>query len=235
MTTTLKRLLRAPVATAKRIASGLPQIWQQELKRLHYRGQIRRGTFETAEPEFAQLDTLLSPGDWVIDIGANIGHYTKRFSELVGPTGRVIAIEPVPETFALLAANVSLFRHRNVSLFNIAASDRTSIVGIQVPRFETGLNNYYEAAITSGECDLKVMTSALDGLRVSHPVRLVKIDAEGHDPLVLQGLAELLVRDHPTIIIESGSQPAAEQLERLGYRREKLPGSPNTVWRHNAR
>jgi predicted methyltransferase len=113
----------------KKLASRLPSLWQQELKRLYYRCQIHRQTFETTEPEFLILDQLISAGDWVIDIGANVGHYTKRFSDLVGPQGRVIAVEPVPDTFALLAANVLLFQYRNVTLLNLAASDQTTVDG----------------------------------------------------------------------------------------------------------
>lgn len=47
----------------------------------------------------------MAPGDWALDIGANVGHYTKRMSDLAGPEGRVIAFEPVPDTFAVLCAN----------------------------------------------------------------------------------------------------------------------------------
>lgn len=88
----------------KRVAAGLPPLWQQELKRIHFRREIRRHTFASTEPEFRLLDSMISAGDWVMDIGANVGHYTKRLSDLVGPRGRVIAVEPVPDTFALLAA-----------------------------------------------------------------------------------------------------------------------------------
>src|SRR4030065_2139701 len=123
----------------KRIAASLPALWQNELKRLHFRRQIRRGTFITSEPEYAILPSLISEGDWAIDVGANVGHYTKRFSELVGVSGRVIAFEPVPETFALLAANLQEVSNFNVTLINAAASEDTDIVGMSVPTFDTGL------------------------------------------------------------------------------------------------
>ena len=215
----------------KRLASRLPSTWQQELKRLHYRRQIHRQTFETTEPEFLILDQLISAGDWVIDVGANVGHYTKRFSDLVGPQGRVIALEPVPDTFALLAANTSLFHYRNVTLLNLAASDQTTEVGIQIPDFETGLKNYYQATITTQESELQVMTVALDQLGLVHRIGLIKIDAEGHDPVVLQGVEHVLVRDHPTIIVETNSPVAVKKLTSLGYSSEKLPGSPNMLFR----
>jgi hypothetical protein len=64
----------------KKLASHLPASWQQEMKRLQYRGQIRLGTFSTSEPEFVFVEQLIAAGDWVIDIGANVGHCTKKFS-----------------------------------------------------------------------------------------------------------------------------------------------------------
>ena len=214
----------------KGLAAKLPSSWQQELKRLHYRRQINRQTFETTEPEFLILHELLSAGDWVIDIGANVGQYTKRCSDLVGPKGRVIAVEPVPHTFALLAANVSLFQYRNVTLLNLAASDQTTVVGIQIPDFDTGLKNYYQATITTQESELEVMSVALDSLEFTHRIKLIKLDAEGHDPVVLQGVERLLARDHPTLIVETTSPVAVEKLAGLGYGSERLPGSPNTLF-----
>ena len=86
---------------SKRLTSGLPQSWQHELKRLKCRREIQHRTFRSYEPAFLILDSLISAGDWVIDIGANGGHYTNRFCDLVGPQGRVIAVEPVAKTFAM--------------------------------------------------------------------------------------------------------------------------------------
>ncbi|MFP3999778.1 MAG: hypothetical protein ACLFUN_08035, partial [Desulfobacterales bacterium] len=58
----------------KNIASRLPNRWQTELKRLYFGRQINKGTFKSQEPEYEILDKFISPGDWVIDIGANVGH-----------------------------------------------------------------------------------------------------------------------------------------------------------------
>jgi len=48
---------------------------------------------------------LIAPGDVCLDIGANIGYYSVLFSNLVGPKGKVIAIEPDPDNFQLLIKN----------------------------------------------------------------------------------------------------------------------------------
>ena len=83
-------------------------------------------------------------------MGANVGHYTKQCSELVKADERVIAFEPVFETFSLLSPNVQLFRFANLTLFNAALSNRSDLVGIFTPDSETGLKNFYEARITEG-------------------------------------------------------------------------------------
>lgn len=216
----------------KRLASHLPTSWQQGLKRLHYARQIRRGSFGTSEPEFGILASMLNRGDWVIDVGANVGLYTKRFSDLVGPLGRVIALEPVSETGALLAANAALFQHANVTIVNLAASDATKVVGLRIPRFDSGLTNYYEAAVTTGAFDREVLAVALDSLGITHRVALIKVDAEGHDATVLHGALGLLERDRPALIVESISGILLERLAAMGYEKDPVPGSPNTVFRH---
>lgn len=216
----------------KRAAAHLPQRWQAELKRLHFARQIARDRFETHEAEFARLHELIAPGDWVIDVGANIGQYTKRMSDLVGPDGRVLAFEPVPDTFTLLAANVNQFRHANVTLFNAAVSARVEVLGMAMPRFDTGLTNYYMAhLVNAAEAELKVLTMPLDALPIERRVSLIKIDAEGHEAVVLQGMRALLERSRPAMIIETGSAELVATLEGMGYRVERAPKSSNVLCR----
>jgi FkbM family methyltransferase len=219
----------------KRLASKLPPVWQDDLKRLHFRRQIRKGQFDAGEPEYDLLPSLLSPGDWAIDVGANVGFYTTRFSTIVGPRGRVIAFEPVPETFALLAGNVRLLPSQNVTLINAAVSDQSAVVGMQIPAFDMGLSNFYEAQIVAQPADgmatVSVLSWPLDALALSGPVRLVKVDAEGHEEPVIRGMMQLLAAHRPTLIIEGDDPAIAALLQPLGYQADVLPGSPNTLFR----
>ena len=215
----------------KRFAAQLPVSWQHELRRLFFHQQIRRHRFMTDEKEYALLDSFLRPGDWALDIGANVGHYTMRMAELVGRSGRVIALEPVPDTFALLAANARLFAHANVSLLNVAASDRMAAVSIELPRFSDGLVNYYQARLTGDPAGLAVLALPVDALALPMTVRLAKIDVEGHELAVLQGMRRLLERDHPVLIVETGAQNTVDVLIGLGYATERLPGSSNLLCR----
>ena len=217
----------------KRMASKLPGDWQLAFRRRMYARQIRRNAFRTTEPEYDRLGEWIREGDWVLDIGANIGHYTKRFSELVGASGRVLAFEPVPDTFTLLTANARLFAHANVSLFNAAVSDRLDLCGMTVPNFDTGLRNYYEARLADAaesESAFSVLTIPIDRLDIKACVALVKIDAEDHEASVLAGMSRLLERHHPVLIVETGDEQVVERLARMGYVSERLPGSPNILF-----
>jgi FkbM family methyltransferase len=215
----------------KSIASRLPERWQSELKRRQCSREIRKGTFQTDEVEFDLLAQWVSPGDWVLDIGANIGHYTAKLSKLVGPAGRVMAFEPVPDTFELLAANMMRHRYRNVTLINMAVSDLTLEVGMNIPKFDSGLNNYYMANLTTGASNLKVLTVSVDALRIEHPVGFVKIDAEGHELSVLKGMIGILTRDKPVLVIEDNSPEIAEFVESFGYSsRKQEDASSNRIF-----
>ncbi|MCW5662476.1 MAG: FkbM family methyltransferase [Piscinibacter sp.] len=220
---------------AKRTAAHLPHDWQQALKRRHFQREIQRDAFRTNEPEWERCAQWLSPGDWAIDVGANIGHYTKRFSDLVGAAGRVLAFEPVPATFELLAANAAQFAHANVTLLNLAASDESRLLGISIPQFDTGLKNYYGAALTEQATGLQVMTCPIDALGLPGRVRVVKVDAEGHDAVVLRGARQLLARERPVVVIETAAPEVDDMMRELGYVREVIPGSSNVIFRPPAR
>lgn len=219
----------------KRLASKLPLRWQMELKRLHYGRMLRKGTFLPDEPEYDLLPHVLAPGDFVLDIGANIGHYTASFSRLVAAQGRVFAFEPVPRTFALLAATASQLPYSNVTLFNVAISDRFASGQMVIPLLETGLDNPYMAHLSGTPSDegLSVTCMPVDALRFPGPISLVKIDAEGHDRVVLLGMRETLSRDRPLVIVEDRTEDVANLMKDLGYRCYHLPKSPNNVFVHS--
>jgi FkbM family methyltransferase len=216
----------------RRMAASLPARWQRELKRLHYRRRIRQGTFVSDEPEFPLLAQLAVPGDWVVDVGANVGFYTKRLAELVAPDGRVLAFEPVPETFVLLANNLETCSISNVTLFNAALSEAAGVATISIPRFDdTGLKNFYQARLLrEGKGDLAVLTVSLDSLRIPKAIRLVKIDAEGHELSVLKGMRDTLRRDRPVLIVEMPNDEARAMLSSLGYVNTRIADSPNVVF-----
>lgn len=201
-----------------------------------YRRQIERDDFIAPEPEFHQLNEWLNPGDWVLDVGANIGHYTSRISNLIGPTGRVMAFEPVPHTFDVLSSNILSFKHRNVTLINTAATDSCQLLQFSIPQADTGLNDYFRAQVVDQAPidpnieSLSVMGISIDSLGLMEPIRLAKIDVEGHEISVLHGMRHLLERDHPLLIVEGEDKDVESLLVSLGYEFSQHQGSPNRVF-----
>lgn len=220
----------------KRVAGSLPFAWQQRMMRAWYRRQIETEQFHLADYEMAALRKLLRPGDWVLDIGANVGHYAVACSRLVGPQGRVVAFEPVPDTFALLCSNCMAIDDRNITLFNAAASDRTASRGMSIPMYATGLRRSTEAHFSGDEetHDVWVYSMAVDDLSWPSRVALVKIDTEGHEMTVLRGMTRILSRDRPHLIVEASTEALLPFLADFGYQLDPLSHGPNFVLTHQS-
>jgi FkbM family methyltransferase len=194
--------------------------------------QIRRKSFKSAEIEYSLLDKWIKPGDWVLDIGANVGHYSLRLSELVGKSGRVLVFEPVPSTVDLLASSISRAPYQNLSIFNVAVSNKTDLVGMVVPENfpESKNSNYYRAHISNNSNALNILSISIDSLNISHSIKLAKIDVEGHEIYVLQGMENLIKRDFPVLLVEGDSSEVNNYLASLGYVGNRMQGSVNQVF-----
>jgi FkbM family methyltransferase len=159
------------------------------------------------EPNLTQwLHQQLRPSDTFIDVGANVGYFTLLASQLVGPAGRVVALEPAPETFAALAANVTRNRASNVRLLQVAASD---CAGELVLEHGPASNSGMTATQLAREHDVRprvaaqTLASCLDADELSR-ARVIKIDVEGAEWEALMGLWPALpqLRRDCAIVVE---------------------------------
>ena len=213
----------------QRATSLLPDSFRRRLRRWRYSSQIRQGTFQTDEPEFGQLEQWIRPGDTVIDVGANVGHYTVRLARIVGPEGRVIAFEPVPHTFAMLVENVESAALGQVSFVNAAATSEPARLRFDVPQWEHGGLNYYQSRVSaSGETE--VVGLPVDAVLPPGRVSFVKVDVEGHELACLKGCRRLIERDRPMLMVEGDETAVREYLAGFGYSGRRLDGSPNTLY-----
>jgi FkbM family methyltransferase len=86
---------------------------------------------EYSESEVAMMRRFLRAGDTVLDVGANIGDLTLPLAEIVGPTGRVYALESNPDAYHVLCANLALNGIRQVRAINafVATSSQVDTAG----------------------------------------------------------------------------------------------------------
>ena len=214
----------------KKVSQVLPARAQNWLRVKSYMWQIKRGRFAHDEPEFAVLGQWVQAGDVAMDIGANVGRYTVKLAELVGPEGHVFSIEPYLKTFRTLSRVVLCCPHRNVTLINGAASDTSGFLWLQVPRDAKGRENMYEAHVTKEANGLRVFSFPVDALGIPGKVTFCKVDVEGHELEVLRGMQNMLRVHRPTLVVEGSNSDVAAFLRSLGYQGANYSGSPNTIF-----
>ena len=194
----------------------LPKSTLRLVRSVHYQYQLKH--YPTAkEPDLQGCKALLQLGDTMLDIGANIGVYTHFCSRVVGPAGHIHSLEPIPETFSYLSGNVRATGLKNVTCYNLAASDRDQAhATMSMPDYTTGGANIYEAHL-SDEGDIPVKTARLDTLFPHLSPRLIKCDVEGHEIACINGARELIARSHPRWVVEVNKAETFDLLASLNY------------------
>lgn len=194
------------------VLSTMPDSALTTLKKAYYERILRRSD-GTEEPELVVLAGLVDPGDCVLDIGANIGVYTKRLSELTGCDGKVISMEPVPGTFEVLQSNVRALKLDNVRCMNVAASDHTGFVDMEVPNYDTGWQNIYRARVVNKSGGTIQAISLDEAFRDLDRLDFIKCDVEGHELSVLRGATGVIQKHRPKWLIEVGGAPDSDGTE----------------------
>lgn len=139
---------------------------------------------ETARAYWCQ-DYLPQAGDTVIDVGAGIGEEAVVFSEMVGPSGRVISIEAHPRTFACLRETVSRSGMGNVTPVHCAIAGEDGSVSI------TDSDQHLGNSVLEAEAGIAVQARTLDGLLAElgvERVDLLKMNIEGAEREAMAGM-----------------------------------------------
>lgn len=163
---------------------------------------LKTGAWEPTET--AVLRDLLQPGDTFVDVGACFGYYTLIASKRVGPEGRVIAFEPDPENFAVLHHNVEANGCRNVVLVQKALSNKPGTLELHVTPRNKGASSFFESKDTrDGGTVVEVEAVTLDDYLAASGDRpdLVKIDTEGAEGYILEGMRQTLHRLPKTRVV----------------------------------
>jgi FkbM family methyltransferase len=160
-------------------------------------------TYELPTTNFVRR--FLKEGDVVLDIGANIGYMSLFFAQCVGTSGKVYAFEPEQENYQALLANIALNSAQNIMPQRQAATDVEKMLKLYLAQDNFGahstvfndetLTDKYEE-IQGAPLDTFVQKNQLD------KIALVKIDVEGAEYEVLQGMKQILKQQRPILIVE---------------------------------
>ena len=161
----------------------------------------------------------LSTGDIFVDVGANIGYYSLMASRLVGNNGFVHAIEASPSIYTALCNNITLNQCSNIISHNMAASDEKGTIDIYKGRKENIGQTTVRIENSSKynfEKESSVSADTLDniiGLENLLNARIIKVDVEGAEWQVLQGIKGLFKKFSETteIIIEVSPESLLKQ------------------------
>jgi len=155
------------------------------------------------EPEHAfLLQRELGPGGVVLDLGANIGYYTVMMARLVGPSGRVYAVEPYPPNVELLNVNIRLNGMADIVETSALAIGEASGVGMLhvsersnwhsfVPAGSENSPEYRRSYLGAIEVPTRSLWDFVQGRR---PIDLIRLDLEGYEVEVFEGLVPHLPR-----------------------------------------
>jgi FkbM family methyltransferase len=166
-------------------------IWNES-----FRNQLQDDAHHNGE--LVLLESVLKSGMRVIDAGAHSGISTAAMAKMVGENGHVYAFEPVPEYFSLLRKNMHRNRIGNISMLNLALSDK----GGYVPFYKHGEGSGV-TAFEHAEKTMVYATTVSDFIKIHDTVLdFINLDCEGSEMNVLRGAKPLLIKMKPGIFCE---------------------------------
>ncbi|MGL4495215.1 MAG: FkbM family methyltransferase [Beijerinckiaceae bacterium] len=193
---------------------------------------LLNGYYEFEEELF--LYRWMKPGDWFVDVGANCGVLSLLAAKMVKPFGRIIAFEPNPRVRALLNKSIALnwFQDR-VRVTPHAVGNAFAAMKLFVPQSISGAaslvfdrgsqsNDLMDETIREGQ-NVDVQVVALDGfLPPALRFRLLKMDVEGFEPEVMEGMSQIIAtRRADAIMVEASPEIAGDRWPALN---EKIKG-----------
>ena len=169
----------------------------------------------------------------LFDVGSNVGETLLNFAKLTGDNGKVYGFEPVPFSFSKCSNNISLNRYSNVSLAQIALSNKEETLFFQ----DTNNNNSGGVFMNrknspgSNEVEGVTLDAYVERLGITK-IDLIKVDVEGFETNVFKGARETCKKFRPKLFVEvddvnlkSQGSSAIELIELItsyGYQISKI-------------
>jgi FkbM family methyltransferase len=153
------------------------------------------------EPYFLlKIKEHISSGDIFVDIGANIGQHSLFAASIVGDCGRVISFEPIKSIYNQLVHSVEVNKFHNVDAYNFACGNMQSKKNISINKENAGASSLVLTAEGGVEEVLVIPADSI--LSNYNKIDFIKIDTEGFELPVLEGLSKTIEKFRPKIMLE---------------------------------
>ena len=163
--------------------------------------------------------THLKSGDVFLDLGANIGYFSLLAASIVKNDGKVISFEPNQYNRQLLYASVVENQFNNITVYPFAVSDSQQIL-----RLMTSGSNGWVVELSEESVNYQLVQSVIldELLQFEKKINVIKMDIEGHEPIALRGMEQIINKHRPIIFTEFHPYAVGEgylkQLTQYNYR-----------------
>lgn len=184
---------------------------------------------EFSESEVQVFRDAIKPGDFVLDIGANIGCHSMALARIVGPQGTVFSYEPERINFNTLAGNIALNNLQNVYAFQKAFGSSSGFIAVpELDRERTV--NFGGLSLCEDYSSAPNYTVPLVTLDEQQflKVNFIKMDIEGMEKLAIEGGKEVISKFKPTLYVEDDREEKSQSLIEL------IKSMDYVVYRHLA-
>src|SRR3989344_7185979 len=149
--------------------------------------------------DFLRDQNFIKKGGTALDIGGNIGYYALLESSLVGPEGKVYAVEPVSSNLNILKKNIELNGVKNINVFKIAMGKEKKNVEIYVSN-QSNRSSFIVRSGTIYTKKEKVEMTTVDDFVSEHKIKpdFIRMDVEGYEKEIIQGMRKTLL-DRPKL------------------------------------
>jgi FkbM family methyltransferase len=186
--------------------------------------------FGVWEPDITRwMLSRLSPGDCMVDVGANVGYYSLLAASRVERVGSVVAIEASPAIHFLLKSNIKLNGLRNVRVVHAAAADQRGTLMVH-PGSADNIGQTHTRDLAGDALGVPVTALPLTDILTADElerVRIVKIDVEGGEAAVVRGMQALLPRlpRHAEILIEISPELMRDPMPSMQFIFDTMRGA----------
>lgn len=229
--------------------NSLYKLTSEEAKFFHYEFRNLKDKFDYNNSSYEDrnlfiIKHFIKNGDYVFDVGSHIGFYSMYLSKLVGPTGKVICLEPADTINQKLKSNFIINGYKNFKIYNCCAGEENGYCDffeIDYDKFPEGSVNsatiinekisseYFSKKFNKKKKEIKTLDSIYINLinesSATYPnptIKFIKIDTEGNEIDVLKGAKNIIKEFKPIILFEFHTKRVKYLNQNLDYLKNEI-------------